>query len=581
MTTIQIKFSDIPSYLHSGDLYRSLDSTDSEGIIEVPRDCFHPDENEAAVHLCEICQQLKVMDFWMLDEIPVCVLNFCANHKVEVWKDALNDLSLSISKLVPHLIDAYSDLNGHKNFLLSDLQRSKRWELILHTTSITHVPIAVSQSAVKGDLRLLKHLHNKGYAWDKNTCKLVSMGGHLECLMYSRENGCTWNSEVYVAASRNGHLHCIQYAFEQGLEWHPDTCSQAALGGHLDCLRFAHENGCPWDSNVYVSAAQQGHLQCLKYAHNQGLEWIFAVCTSSAKGGHLACLQFAHQNGCPWNSSTTEAAAQEGHAKCLHYALMQGCPVTQTACNMACKNGHILCLHVLHQLNVPWDETTSCHAAECSSADCLRYLHHSGCPWDFTTSSHAAKKGNLTTLKYAMENGCPYNDYLMHDAVSGSSLACVQYLVEDHALYMDEEVFKIALLKGEMSCLQYLVDQGCPYHKARFSDFRTEVKNHNQSENVLEAFKYAMLDWQISECAQYAVDRGWELDKTFIDFANENFYFHWMEQNGHILSPTTSNERPSAIVANGVPREKFARRYPHIPAPHEKLKFYALMEHYM
>ena len=74
--------------------------------------------------------------------------------------------------------------------------------------------------AEKGNLELLKVLHEKGCPWDQDTCFCAAENGHLECLKYAHENGCDWEL----------------------------TCSWAAKNGHLKCLQYLHENGCPGSS---------------------------------------------------------------------------------------------------------------------------------------------------------------------------------------------------------------------------------------------------------------------------------------------------------------------------------------------
>ena len=103
--------------------------------------------------------------------------------------------------------------------------------------------------ARKGNLELLKILHEKGCPWDVRTCKWAAYNGHLECLKYAHENGCPWDEETCSEAAENGHLECLKYAHENGCPWDDWTCSQAAYKGHLECLKYAHENGCPGSAN--------------------------------------------------------------------------------------------------------------------------------------------------------------------------------------------------------------------------------------------------------------------------------------------------------------------------------------------
>ena len=75
-----------------------------------------------------------------------------------------------------------------------------------------------AEMARKGNLELLKFLHENGCPWDEKTCSKAALNGHLECLKYARENRCDWDEM---------------------------TCEAAAENGHLECLKYAHENGCP------------------------------------------------------------------------------------------------------------------------------------------------------------------------------------------------------------------------------------------------------------------------------------------------------------------------------------------------
>ena len=71
-----------------------------------------------------------------------------------------------------------------------------------------------AQMAEKGNLELLKVLHEKGCPWTGWTCSSAAKNGHLECLKYARENGCPWNEGTCTWAALNGHLECLKYAHE-------------------------------------------------------------------------------------------------------------------------------------------------------------------------------------------------------------------------------------------------------------------------------------------------------------------------------------------------------------------------------
>ncbi len=130
-----------------------------------------------------------------------------------------------------------------------------------------------AEMARKGNLELLKFLHENGCPWDEKTCYRAALNGHLECLRYAHENGCPWDEETCWRAAKKGQLECLKYAHENGCPWDEETCSQAAKNGHLECLKYAHENGCPWDEKTCSKAARHGHCECLDYARDHGCPW--------------------------------------------------------------------------------------------------------------------------------------------------------------------------------------------------------------------------------------------------------------------------------------------------------------------
>jgi len=244
MSTIQIKYCDIPAYLHAGDFYRNLDIGDPESIIEIPAANFHADGKQA-FDLEEFRQVLRVMVFWALVEFPVAILDFCNVHEIDVWEKGIADLhGAAEAEVRPFLSTAYGD-KGSIPF--GNIIKTGRWDLIKHAVGrIGKRSIATATAALHGNLRLLKYLHEQRFAWHEDTCRAASQNGHLTCLQFAHENGYSWDSNVYIQAAAFGHLSCMQYGHVQGLqEWHTDVCKFAALNGHLECLRFAHENGCP------------------------------------------------------------------------------------------------------------------------------------------------------------------------------------------------------------------------------------------------------------------------------------------------------------------------------------------------
>lgn len=165
---------------------------------------------------------------------------------------------------------------------------------------------------------------------------------------------------------------------------------------------------------------------------------------------------------------------------------------------------------MLHQFGASLNVRASRAAAAYPNVACLQYLHQNGCPWDEDTPDVAAKKGCIEPLGYALEQGCPYNGFIMQWAARSNILECLQYLIEEQIVYMDEEVFLVALLRGDLACLQYLVDQGCPYQDAVFSD---DPENLAEFDKIFQKYNPDFV-----QCVEYAVERGWTPDVNIFNY---------------------------------------------------------------
>lgn len=59
--------------------------------------------------------------------------------------------------------------------------------------SLGEYPISpILHAALRGDLRTVTWLRDKGYPWSDGVCMLLARRGHLKALKYARDNGCPW-----------------------------------------------------------------------------------------------------------------------------------------------------------------------------------------------------------------------------------------------------------------------------------------------------------------------------------------------------------------------------------------------------
>jgi len=413
MASVTISISTIPLYLQSGEFFRILSKDNPEEPIEVPANCFHPDGNYAR-NLTEFRQILGTMVFWMLDEVPPAVLDFCGRNEIAVWRDAISELTEAVAdELLPVLNVAYSKQDG----------------------------VPLKSIILLGRREIFEHAIRR----------------------MSKDGIAT------VIAAETGNLIFMGRLFEEKFPWHKDACCQASKFNQLDCLKFAHENGCPWDVRVYEFAAEQGHLRCMEYADQEQLPWHSSVCAIAARSGQLECLQFAHSHGCPWDSSCVINAAEFGHSECVRFLLDHGCAYDEKACFLAARNGHVSVLDILQfDYGRPWSVQTSHHAAECPDSACLHNLILHNCPWDKETLVRAALSGNVETLRLALEYDCPHDDKLMLRVVEAGLLHVLQFMVERQGISFHDETFICALTRGDMEIVRYLVDHECPFRDATF-----------------------------------------------------------------------------------------------------------------
>ena len=80
-----------------------------------------------------------------------------------------------------------------------------------------------------------------------------------------------------------------------------------------------------------------------------------------------------------------------------------------------------------------------------------------------------------------------------------NSLLCVKYLIEEQGLFMDTDgtIFESAFERGDVECVQYLMDNGCPYEEYEF------YKIINLEDTLPGAF-----DENLAKCIRYSVEHG-------------------------------------------------------------------------
>lgn len=239
-------------------------------------------------------------------------------------------------------------------------------------------------------------------------CSIAASAGAVECLKYFRTQGFPWPQHICCAASKNGHIECLKYLHDEGCNWSDEVCSAAAQNGHLGCLKFLHDSGCPWSTDTCSYASLNGHIECLKFLHEQGCPWDARSCDCSASNGHEVCLLYAMEEGCVCTTQAACLAAAGGHLHILHILVpWVEEPWTETIVKEAASNGHIECLEYLYSAGCALDYVAPKYAAWFGQLHCLKYLHEHEHLWAASTTTMADVDGNMDCLVYAVEHGCP------------------------------------------------------------------------------------------------------------------------------------------------------------------------------
>jgi ankyrin repeat protein len=224
-------------------------------------------------------------------------------------------------------------------------------------------------AAIEGHAEILEYIHTNGLANDITSCmEIGARKGNLELVKFLHERFNAGAGNAPVRAASRGHLEIVKYM----LKHYPEDCRKklkfrnicglvrgersllpickylhehleeafdipqdayykqyanvymAAYDGFLDVLKFLIEvRGEPINHGAIDRASISGHLDIVKYLHSIPT----ATCTTfamdgAASGGKLEVVQFLHENrkeGCTFKA--VDIAAEKGHLDVVRYLL--------------------------------------------------------------------------------------------------------------------------------------------------------------------------------------------------------------------------------------------------------------------
>lgn len=214
--------------------------------------------------------------------------------------------------------------NCHLSCLKYLMERGAPWpQDIISKTLRDPSVFGPTNVLLRGQLAVVKYLHEQGCTWDATATESAAELGNIELLKYLHENDCPWDARSCAGAATRGKIDCLKYALDNGCEWDHRTMDNAAiLSGSLETLKFVFERGIPWSADTFRALVSQGKLEMLQYAHENGAPWALDTITLALNSGlvSLDCIKYAIENGCPWDLQEAVATAQSfGHRNIVEW----------------------------------------------------------------------------------------------------------------------------------------------------------------------------------------------------------------------------------------------------------------------
>ena len=190
-SSITIRRSEVPNYLHKSELYLSLDETEDE--FSVPSDCMKM--NTRVQSLADLRNMLLTMRYWILKLFPSEVVQFLIVSRL-----------LGITRTLYEFDAVFPRVRN-----------------------------------------LVKSIHEQGIS---QTCNLAAKYGRLDFLEHCAKKKLVLGIQTLQIAAENGRVHCLTYCYNflsnnghVGLEY--QDWSELVRRGHFECVPFLVEKGVP------------------------------------------------------------------------------------------------------------------------------------------------------------------------------------------------------------------------------------------------------------------------------------------------------------------------------------------------
>lgn len=337
---ITVRKSDIPDFLQSGELYRTLvENNDDPGEeLTFPASVLKSDTSVNNVQ--DLNHLLSSLQYWAVDDCTCQeVVDFVVVHHSAACADVLQNFATAF----PYV-------------------------KCLHDVMLAESHCRVALAIHFGSMHILQALDR----WrggvppcPYNAGMLAAMMNRCDILAHVYDKTSHRNDSIGAIACARGHVDILRFLVEHGYEVSITDVQCFVAGGHLNCLEYVHatqpifiNTHCMvWLYHVAVSHGHQHILQFLYHIkpHANGVDLV----AGAARHGHLNCLLFLHEQGCPFHENTTAIAAINGHSDCLQYAVEHGCPMHPNTSRVVAEYGNLDCLIYAHQHGSPISRDSS------------------------------------------------------------------------------------------------------------------------------------------------------------------------------------------------------------------------------
>ena len=316
------------------------------------------------------------------------------------------------------------------------------------------------------------------YFHESDMLEVASVVGLVDVLSWMKRSFVTFVGDAVArAASAAGHLHVLWWLKREGWCFTEQCAGFAARLGRFEVLKWLRREGCEFAVGCCQRAAQGGHLHILKWLRSLDppCPWDASTFCRAVRIQDFEMLKYLHAEGCPMDGGAFSFAASHGNLEMLEWLYNIGCPHSHCDGTFAAKGGHIHVLEWMDENNIAnLGERTCIFAAKAGHLHVLKWLRSRDppCRWCAKTPEAAILGGHISCLEWAIENGCPWDKESTSAAAHMGDLGTLKWLREHRntPCPWEECTCYEAARHGHLEVLKYARSKGCKWCEETMRD---------------------------------------------------------------------------------------------------------------